>query len=38
MGIKEKGKLTLDFMNRMMKEYDQLKSEIEKDNVDDNKI
>ena len=38
MGIKEKGKLTIDFMNRMMKEYDQLKSEIEKDNVDDNKI
>ena len=37
-GIKEKGKLTLDFMNRMMQEYDQLKSEIEKDNVDDNKI
>ena len=31
-GISERTKLTLDFMKRKMKEYDELKSEIEKDN------
>lgn len=37
-GIKKKGILTLNFMNRIMKEYDQLKFEIEKKDkdVDDN--
>jgi EPS-associated MarR family transcriptional regulator len=31
-GISERTKLTLDFMKRKMREYDELKSEIEKDN------
>ena len=30
-GIAQKTKLTLDFMKRKMKEYDELKSEIEQD-------
>ena len=30
-GISTKTKLTLDFMKRKMKEYDELKAEIEKD-------
>ena len=37
-GIKKKSILTLNFMSRIMKEYDQLKFEIEKkdENVDNN--
>lgn len=35
-GISEKTKLTLNFMKRKMKEYDDLKKELE--NVDSNKI
>ncbi len=31
-GLTEKTKLTLNFMKRKMKEYDELKAEIEKDN------
>ena len=31
-GIKEKTNLTLNFMKRKMREYDELKSEIEEDN------
>ena len=31
-GISIKTKITLNFMKRKMKEYDELKSEIEKDN------
>ena len=31
-GIAEKTKLTINFMKRKLKEYDELKSEIEKDN------
>lgn len=33
-GIKKKGILTLNFMSRIMKEYDQLKFEIEKKDKD----
>lgn len=33
-GINQRTKLTLDFMKRKMKEFDELKSEIEKNNVD----
>tara|TARA_B100000700_G_C15017537_1_gene844071 strand:+ start:1799 stop:2122 length:324 start_codon:yes stop_codon:yes gene_type:complete len=37
-GITQKAKLTYNFMQRMMKEYDELKSELdeEKENVDNN--
>ena len=35
-GIAEKTKLTIHFMERKMKEYDELKSELEKQNVDNN--
>ena len=31
-GISEKTKLTINFMKRKMKEYDELKSEIDKEN------
>ena len=31
-GVAQKTKLTLNFMQRKMKEYDELKSEIEEDN------
>ena len=31
-GLSEKTKLTINFMKRKMKEYDELKSEIERDN------
>ena len=34
-GISEKTKLTVSFMKRKMKEYDELKKELEK-NVDNN--
>ena len=37
-GISEKTKLTIHFMERKMKEYDELKSELEKQNVDNNQI
>tara|TARA_Y100001935_G_C17299960_1_gene508606 strand:+ start:1859 stop:2191 length:333 start_codon:yes stop_codon:yes gene_type:complete len=33
-GISEKTKLTINFMRRKMSEYDQLKNELEGDNVD----
>tara|TARA_Y100001970_G_scaffold294342_1_gene451053 strand:+ start:115 stop:423 length:309 start_codon:yes stop_codon:yes gene_type:complete len=32
-GLKQKTKLTLNFMKRKMREYDELKSEIELDNL-----
>ena len=35
-GFAEKTKLTIHFMERKMKEYDELKSELEKQNVDNN--
>ena len=35
-GFAEKTKLTIHFMERKMKEYDELKSELEKQNVDSN--
>tara|TARA_B100001057_G_scaffold487980_1_gene571549 strand:- start:789 stop:1100 length:312 start_codon:yes stop_codon:yes gene_type:complete len=35
-GLKEKVKLTLNFMKRMMKEYDELENEIKKTNKNDN--
>ena len=35
-GIAEKTKLTINFMKRKMKEYDELKKELEKKNVDSN--
>ncbi len=35
-GITEKTKLTIHFMERKMREYDELKSELEKQNVDSN--
>ena len=38
-GIGEKTKLTLNFMKRKMREYDELKAELKKNkNVDNNKI
>lgn len=37
-GISEKSKLTLNFMKKKMREYDQLKEELEENNVDNNKI
>ena len=39
-GISEKTKLTLNFMKRKMREYDELKNELKKvnKNVDDHKI
>ena len=33
-GIKQKTKLTIDFMNRKMKEYEDLKNELEKSKTD----
>ena len=35
-GIAEKTKLTINFMKRKMKEYDELKKELGKQNVDSN--
>ena len=35
-GLKEKVKLTLNFMKRMMKEYDELENEIKKTNQNEN--
>ena len=35
-GISEKTKLTINFMKRKIREYDELKSELEKKNVDNN--
>jgi len=35
-GIAEKTKLTINFMKRKMKEYDELKKELEKKDVDSN--
>ena len=35
-GFAEKTKLTIHFMERKMKEYDELKSELEKQNLDNN--
>ena len=36
-GISEKTQLTISFMRRKMKEYDELKNELQKDeNVDNN--
>ena len=37
-GISEKAKLTVNFMKRKMREYDELKTELKKNNVDNNKI
>ena len=37
-GISEKTKLTVNFMKRKMREYDELKTELKKNNVDNNKI
>ena len=37
-GISEKTKLTLNFMTLKMKEYDELKKEIEKEKIDLNQI
>ena len=37
-GISEKSKLTLNFMRRKMKEYDDLKKELGQSDVDNNKI
>ena len=36
-GISEKTKLTINFMKRKMEEYDELKRELSKNNVDNNK-
>ena len=36
-GIAERTKLTINFMRRKMKEYDELKRELSKNNVDNNK-
>jgi len=36
-GISEKTKLTINFMKRKMKEYDELKRELGKNNVDNSK-
>mgnify|MGYP001400593500 CR=1 FL=1 len=35
-GISERTKLTINFMKKKMKEYDELKNELEKKNVDSN--
>ena len=35
-GISERTKLTINFMKRKMKEYDELKRELEQNNVDNN--
>ena len=35
-GVTEKTKLTINFMKKKMKEYDELKKELEKKNVDSN--
>ena len=35
-GISEKTKLTINFMKIKIREYDELKSELEKKNVDNN--
>ena len=37
-GIQTKTKLTLSFMKRKMREYDELKREIEKNYIDDDKF
>ena len=38
-GIGEKTKLTLNFMKRKMREYDELKAELKRNkNVDNNKV
>ncbi len=36
-GITERTKLTINFMKRKMEEYDELKRELSKNNVDNNK-
>ena len=36
-GIAERTKLTINFMKRKMEEYDELKRELSKNNVDNNK-
>ena len=36
-GIAERTKLTINFMKRKMEEYDELKRELNKNNVDNNK-
>ena len=37
-GLSERTRLTVNFMKRKMKEYDELKSEIDKKNVDNSQI
>ena len=37
-GLSEKTRLTVNFLKRKMKEYDELKSEIDKKNVDNSQI
>jgi|TARA_X000000368_G_C22985756_1_gene692064 EPS-associated MarR family transcriptional regulator len=37
-GVSFRTKLTINFMKKKMREYDQLKEELEENNVDNNKI
>ncbi len=37
-GVAFRTRLTIDFMKKKMQEYDQLKEELEENNVDNNKI